>query len=82
MEKFTTFEKVMAYIDCANHYIDAIWNLNADVNIKKAALSDHFVWTCNKITALDYRKITDDEFNSISDAYDAFKTHYRELVKD
>lgn len=84
MEKFTTFEKAMAYLDCGNHYIDAIWN-NDKINnayIKKDALARHFVWTCNKITELDYSKITDDEFNAISDAYYAFRAHYRELVKD
>lgn len=83
MEKFTTFEKAMAYLDCANHYIDAVWsNHNIPDWLKKDALTDHFVWTCNKITELDYSKINDDEFNAISDAYYAFRAHYRELVKD
>lgn len=83
MNNFTTFEQAMAYLDCANHYIDAIWN-NNNINeyIKKDALADHFVWTCNKIAELDYSKITDDEFNKISDAYYAFRTHYHEYVKD
>lgn len=83
MNNFTTYEKAMAYLDCGNHYIDAIWNNdNINVHIKKDALTNHFVWTCNKITELDYSKITDDEFNVISDAYYAFRSHYRELVKD
>lgn len=83
MEKFTTFEQAMAYLDCGNHYIDAIWNDDLiNVHIRKDAITDHFVWTCNKITELDYRNITDDEFNAISDAYYAFRAHYREIVKD
>lgn len=83
MNKFTTFEKAMAYLDCANHYIDAIWNDDKlNVYIKKDALSRHFVWTCNQITELDYNEITDDELNAISDAYYAFRSHYSELVKD
>lgn len=82
MNKFTTFEQAMAYFDCANHYLDAIQNLNIDVRKKREGLRNEYIWTCNKITALDYNKITDDEFNKISDAYEAFRTHYHELVKD
>lgn len=84
MNKFTTFEQAMAYLDCANHYIDAIWNNDNinDVHIKKYTLSNHFVWTCNKITELNYSKITEDELNAISAAYYAFRSHYSELVKE
>lgn len=84
MNNFTTYEKAMAYLDCANHYIDAIWNDDKinNVHIKKGALARHFVWTCNQITELDYSEITDDEIKAISDAYKQFRSHYNELVKD
>ena len=83
MEKFTTFEQALAYLDCGNHYIDAIWNNDKiNVHIKKDALTHHFVWTCNKLTELDYSKITEDEFSEIADAYEEFRNYYHELVKD
>lgn len=82
MKKFTTFEQAIAYLDCANHYFNAIQNLRIDSRIKHEIVRNEYIWTCNKITALDYNKITDDEFNKISDAYEAFRTHYHELVKD
>ena len=82
MNKFTTFELAMAYLDCGNYYIDAIWNNdNINVHIKKDALTNHFVWTCNKLTELDYSKITEDEYSEIADAYDEFRTHYHEICE-
>ena len=82
MNNFTTFEAAMAYFDCANHYFDAVQNLNIDVRIKREGIRNEYIWTCNQITELDYSKITDDEFNKIVDAYEQFRTHYHELVKD
>ena len=82
MNNFTTFEQAMAYLDCANHYFDSVLMLNIDTRVMREIIRSEYIWTCNKITELDYSKITDDEFNAISDAYYAFRSHYRELVKD
>ena len=82
MNNYTTFEQALAYLDCANHYFNAIQNLSIDTRVKREIVRNEYIWTCNRITKLDYSKITDDEFNAISDAYEAFRTHYRELVKD
>ena len=82
MNNFTTFEQAMAYLDCANHYFDSVLMLNIYTRVMREIIRSEYIWTCNKITELDYSKITDDEFNAISDAYYAFRSHYRELVKD
>ena len=81
MEKFTTFEQAIAYLDCADHYFNAIQTLGLDARVKREILSNEFIWTCDRITKLDYSKITDDEFNAISDAYEAFRAHYHEICK-
>ena len=81
MNKFTTFEQAMAYFDCGNHYFDAVQNLNIDIRIKHEIIRSEYIWTCNKITELDYSKITDEEFNTISDAYEQFRSHYHEICK-
>ena len=81
MEKFTTFEKAMAYLDCANHYFDAVLTLNIDTRVMREIIRDEYIWTCDQIAALDYKKITEDEFNKIADAYDEFRTHYHEICE-
>lgn len=81
MEKFTTFEQALAYFDCANHYFDSILQLNIDTRVMCEIIRSEYIWTCNKITKLDYSKITEDEFNKIADAYDAFRTHYHEICE-
>lgn len=81
MNNFTTFEQAMAYFDCGNHYFNAVQNLNIDTRIKREIVRNEYILTCNKITELDYSKITDDEFNKIADAYDEFRTHYHEICK-
>lgn len=81
MEKFTTFEQAMAYLDCAMHYFDSILHLNTGVRIKQNIMRNEYIWTCNKIAALDYSKITDDEFNKISDAYEEFRQYYHDCCE-
>lgn len=81
MDKFTTYEKAMAYIDCANHYFDSILSLNTDVRIIREIMRNEYIWTCNKIAALDYKKVSEQEFEQIADAYEEFRTYYHECCE-
>lgn len=81
MDKFTTFEQAMAYIDCATHYFDCILSLNTNVRIKQEIMRAEYIWTCDKIASLDYRKISEQEFEQIADAYKEFRNYYHECCE-
>lgn len=81
MEKFTTFEKAMAYLDCANHYFDSVLQLNTDTRVIRETIRSEYIWTCNKIAELDYKKVSEQEFEQIADAYDEFRNYYHEICE-
>lgn len=81
MEKFTTLEQAMAYIDCAIHYFDCILSLNTDVRIKQEIMRNEYIWTCDKIASLDYKKVSEQEFEQIADAYEEFRNYYHECCE-
>lgn len=81
MENFTTYEQAMAYIDCANHYFDCILNLTIAVRIKREIMRTEYIWTCNKIATLDYKKVSEQEFEQITDAYEDFRSYYHDCCE-